>query len=114
MRYALAILLAGAVASPVAAEGPGPRKAVVKQSTWRVDYPSEAVRKEQEGRVTFVLSIDDTGVVTNCVVTVSSGHPLLDQAACRTGRNARFEPALDASGAPVASTLETTSVYDLH
>ena len=83
------------------------------QATWQVEYPARAVREGHEGRVSYVLTIDESGRVTNCVVAASSGYPLLDEATCRTARRARFEPALDASGSPTTGSWEDTAVYDL-
>lgn len=114
MRLVLSTMVAVALPILSAATLSGPRPPVLKRSTWRVIYPPQAVRKEQEGRVSYVLTIDERGRVTNCVVTASSGHSLLDEAACRTGRGARFEPALDVNGSPTASTWEDTATFDLH
>ena len=114
IRFALAFLLPGLLAATLAAQDSGPRQPVLKQSTWRVTYPSEAVRKEQEGRVTFVLTIDEGGRVTNCVVKRSSRHRLIDEAACQTGRSASFEPALDANGVATTGTYDTTLTYNLN
>lgn len=108
----MAILLAGALASPALAEGPGARPAIPRMVP-RAEYPREAVRREQEGRVGYRLSIDAKGKVTDCVVTSSSGFQLLDEAACRTAKKTVFEPALDAAGMPTPGTFESTEVYDL-
>jgi protein TonB len=113
MRFALTLALAGLLANPCHAEEAGPRPPKLKPSTWRVDYPAEAVWKEQEGRVGYRLTIDEQGNVTECVVTSSSGHALLDDATCRSAKRAQFEPALDADGTPVPGTFESRDVYAL-
>lgn len=70
------------------------------------DYPSSSLREEAEGVTGTRLSVGPDGRVTNCEVTSSSGNSALDQAACRNLlRRARFEPALDRDGNPVASTF---------
>ncbi len=69
------------------------------------DYPSSSLREEAEGITRTRLSVGADGRVTACEVTGSSGNSALDQAACRNlQRRARFEPALDRDGNPVAST----------
>ena len=63
-------------------------------------YPAASMRAGEEGDVSALLSVDDQGMVTDCHITRSSGHPLLDQATCRlAARRARFAPAKDAQGA---------------
>ena len=111
MRAAL-LLLAAALSAPAAAENAGPRPPVFK-GPLRVDYPAEALRREQQGRVGYRLTIDESGKVTDCVVTSSSGFPLLDDATCRMALKAAFEPALDADGRPTSGTWQSTEVYSL-
>ena len=69
------------------------------------DYPSAAIRAEEEGIVTISVRIGADGRVGACMVTGSSGHAALDGATCRLyQRRARFAPALDDAGTPTAST----------
>lgn len=69
------------------------------------DYPPSALREEGQGVVRFVLDVDPTGVPVNCSVTQSSGRDDLDDTACRlVTERARFEPAKDSKGKPVAGT----------
>lgn len=69
------------------------------------DYPSRALREEQEGVTTVRLSVDASGNVTGCTVTGSSGSPLLDDATCKNmQRRARFNPATNGEGQPVAGS----------
>ena len=69
------------------------------------DYPQSAIRGELEGVVRFRLTVGTNGRVTGCEVTGSSGHPVLDQAACaKLIQRGRFEPASDGSGALVAGS----------
>lgn len=69
------------------------------------DYPSAAIRAEEEGTVTISVRIGADGRVGACMVTGSSGHAALDGATCRLyQRRARFTPARDDAGTPVAST----------
>ena len=68
------------------------------------DYPPSAVRAGIEGRTSFRLDVGADGRPAGCTVITSSGSDDLDRTACRKlmGR-ARFKPALDSSGNPVAS-----------
>lgn len=69
------------------------------------DYPSWAKARGLEGITGFRLSVDPTGVVSGCEVIQSSGHPMLDELTCPLLlARAKFTPALDGSGKPVADT----------
>jgi len=70
------------------------------------DYPPSAIRAEEEGVVGISLRIDAEGRIESCGVTASSGHASLDQATCRLyQRRARFTPARDDAGTPIAATF---------
>lgn len=65
------------------------------------DYPTEALRQEWQGAVSFTLDVDKAGRVENCTVVVSSGHELLDVTACNLiTQRAIFQPATDRRGRP--------------
>lgn len=69
------------------------------------DYPPSAARQKQEGDVGFQLQIDSNGVPAGCSITHSSGFAELDQQACSLlVQRARFSPARDAAGKPLAAT----------
>jgi periplasmic protein TonB len=69
------------------------------------DYPSSAERNQEEGTTTVRLSIGPDGRVSGCDITGSSGSAALDQATCNVlRRRARFNPANDTNGNPVADT----------
>jgi TonB family protein len=56
-------------------------------------YPKRALEAREEGAVGFVVTLDSRGDVTDCKVTHSSGHPLLDQETCKlVTMNAVFRP----------------------
>jgi len=64
------------------------------------DYPPSSLRNEEEGTTGYHLTVGADGRVTACSVTSSSGHPALDDTACRLlSRRARFNPGKDSSGA---------------
>ncbi|MEO9133127.1 MAG: TonB family protein [Sphingomonas sp.] len=70
------------------------------------DYPPEARRNNQAGRVSIALSVDPAGKVVGCDVISSSGFPLLDTGTCEVAlRNGRFTPARAASGKAVVGTF---------
>ena len=73
------------------------------------DYPAADLRQEHTGVTRFRLDIGADGKVTDCTVTGSSGHPGLDQAACAKliGR-ARFDPAIDSTGARLAGSYSSS------
>lgn len=69
------------------------------------DYPSRALREEREGTTSFRVTVGSNGRVSDCQITGSSGHSDLDAATCKNiQRRARFRPALDNAGNPVAAS----------
>ncbi|WP_395392744.1 TonB family protein [Novosphingobium sp. BL-8A] len=89
------------------------------QNSWAAriqdSYPPKAAREEREGRVGVRVSIGPDGKVTSCSVTSSSGSPDLDAAACDgMTRYARYNPALDDAGNPIAGSAATAIVYRLN
>ena len=78
------------------------------------DYPSRAVRDELEGTVRFRLTVGSNGRVSDCTVTGSSGHTVLDDEVCRLlTRRARFDPSLDAQGNPTTGTWSSSFRWQL-
>lgn len=70
------------------------------------DYPRQALSRRAMGIVYFELAISAEGRVSNCRVTRSSGEPSLDEQTCRIMlQRARFRPARDAAGQPVADVV---------
>ena len=78
------------------------------------DYPLEALRNHEEGKVAVVLRIGTAGEVTDCVVSSSSGSPSLDLQTCRIlWRRARFKPARDQKGQAVESAFRQRIAWQL-
>jgi protein TonB len=78
------------------------------------DYPSDAIRNEEQGTTRFRLAVGPDGRVTGCTITASSGSPALDNATCRLMRSrARFAPARDASGSAVADVVSNAITWRL-
>lgn len=74
-----------------------------------VEYPSAALSAEEQGSVTVKLAIDDSGRVAGCDVVRSSGSRVLDGETCRVlQRRARYAPATDSTGRPVAGVDQHT------
>ncbi|RYF38168.1 MAG: energy transducer TonB [Cytophagaceae bacterium] len=68
------------------------------------DYPLIARMNAHIGVTAFKLRIDANGVPSACEITESSSHALLDEATCSLiSARARFAPAKDEDGQPVAS-----------
>jgi TonB family protein len=78
------------------------------------DYPPEAIRRREQGRVLFELDISPEGRVTDCRVLVSSGSAELDVATCRImSERPRFAPARDAQGHAVRDTVRSAVRWQL-
>jgi len=78
------------------------------------DYPSRALREERSGALTFRLSIDTDGRVSDCTIIKSSGHSDLDSEACRLlTRRARFRAAKGADGNPMTDTYTSRFVWQI-
>lgn len=68
-------------------------------------YPLDAIRAEEQGRVVAVLRLDATGTPRACTVRVSSGSRSLDAGTCAIAlRDVVFIPARDHEGRAIAST----------
>ena len=66
------------------------------------DYPTSALRRNQQGTVGVRLTVGRSGRVTRCIVTRSSHVPSLDAVTCQVlTTRARFEPARDRRGRTV-------------
>jgi periplasmic protein TonB len=69
------------------------------------DYPQSAIRNEEQGTTAVRLSIGTDGRVADCSITSSSGSTALDNATCSIiRRRARYTPAKDQSGNPIAGS----------
>ena len=89
-----------------------PKPIPLRQRAWLsyFDYPPIAIKERMTGRVGFRLRVSKLGRVSECNITVSSGHALLDETTCKgLQRRARFLPATDEKGLPVEGTY-TSSV----
>lgn len=70
------------------------------------DYPSSAVRNEEQGTTRFRLAVGANGQVTECSVIGSSGSSALDSATCRLMKQrAKFTPARNSAGEPTSDSV---------
>jgi hypothetical protein len=91
-----------AARAPIAKTSPG---------TWlrTGDYPSRALGQGAQSLVSFRLLIDNTGLPTDCLIQRSYGDEPFNKITCKKIlERARFEPALDEKGAPMASYYATS------
>jgi len=72
------------------------------------DYPGQSLGEGKEGRVGFVMMVDETGAPKDCMVDETSGNASLDAQGCvLLLKRAKFKPALDAAGKPVRSVYSS-------
>lgn len=103
------------VAPPMPPPAEPPPKVVTppkRLSFPHVEYPDTARHLGLEGKVRLLLHIDRDGNVYK-VEVVAGLHPLLDRAAMAAARAARYEPAKDGRGRPMASTATVTVRFEL-
>lgn len=68
------------------------------------DYPSQALRFEQQGDVRAIVLIDERGRVEDCRIDSSSGVTIIDRKTCDVIESRlKTEPARDAAGNAVPS-----------
>lgn len=78
------------------------------------DYPSNMLSAGQPALVNFRLSIGPDGVPTACHIQATTRPKEFDNAVCKSVmRRARFSPALDAKGLPLASYYQNTVYFRL-
>jgi len=70
------------------------------------DYPSNAVRNEEQGTTRFRLAVGPDGKVKECTVTSSSGSSALDSTTCKLMKQrAKFTPAKNNRGELTSDTV---------
>ena len=104
----VALALAG---SPV--EGAAPPKPVAGGSIASLfsadDYPAGSANRGEQGNVQVLIHVDDKGAVSSCEIKTSSGYPELDTQTCNIiALRARFEPARNGNGEPIAGEIIKT------
>lgn len=67
------------------------------------DYPTNALRRGEQGVTVFAVTVGPDGRVRDCTVTRSSGSAELDAATCaKVSQRARFDPASNEHGDMIA------------
>ena len=73
-------------------------------------YPVEA--KGAEGTVKAAIKVSSSGGALECTIVETSGSTILDEAACKALRQARFNAAKDRAGQPIESFIELPVKYE--
>ena len=73
-------------------------------------YPELAKRARVTGRVILIVTVDEEGAVSD--IRISSGHPLLNDAAVTAVKQWRYSPTL-LNGEPVPVTATVTVFFNL-
>lgn len=92
----------GATITRIDSDTPAARMPIGDPAGWILpdDYPAAALRANIEGTVSIAWTVGSDGFVTDCVTTASSGHGILDRAACDAiARRGRY-PAVEISAKP--------------
>lgn len=76
------------------------------------DYPRESRQRGEQGNVTLEIDVNAQGTVDDVRVAQSSGFPLLDEAAVKAARGARFSPA-KSGGKAIASSARLSLNFKL-
>lgn len=90
---------------------PSPRRSLAQLVTFE-DYPSQALRNNDQGTVSYELLVGSDGRVQSCRIVRSSGSALLDQTTCRIiQQRGRFNPATDVDGSPIVANFSGQSEW---
>ena len=76
-------------------------------------YPASAIVAGERGIMELRVIVAADGSVTSCTIENATKTERLESPACREMRRAVFEPALDATKAPIPSLFATTIVYTI-
>ena len=88
------------------------RHAQLAQALTGPVYPARGVEFGIEGEVRVRFTVDEKGRTRDAVIEEGLGR-VFDKEALRVIRKARFTPALDTKGKPIAATYVTTFVFSL-
>lgn len=76
------------------------------------DYPIGLIRRGDQGIVQFRLDVDPSGKVTGCHIQRSTRPEGFDKIVCeKISQRAKFEPALDRDGKPIASFYRNSARF---
>lgn len=78
------------------------------------DYPSSMLRAGQPALIEFRLNVDSEGKPTSCYIQSTTRPKDFDDAVCKSVmRRARFSPALDADGKPLATFYRNRVLFQI-
>ena len=81
----------------------------------QADYPYEKLAKMESGFVRVRLTVDEVGNPLSCHIQLKGTDDTFERTACgNLMRYAKFEPALDEAGKPVASYYVTSVIYRIY
>ncbi len=84
---------------------------ITAHSSWFTldDIPMRKKRRGIDTRITYSLAVGIDGTVSNCQASETGSSGLVDLFCSQVSKRARFKPALDESGNPVASTFKSNT-----
>ena len=92
---------------------PTPPVATTSHAVTADDYPPVSIRLQEQGKVQIKYTIGPEGSVSECAVTMSSGNPRLDDAACTMVKKRwKFKPATQ-DGKAVAVSVPAEVIFAL-
>ncbi|MEO0870683.1 MAG: energy transducer TonB [Pseudomonadota bacterium] len=104
----------GPITSPLADSKPAVPTGDTTRWITTSDYRTSWINRGFTGTASFTLEIDARGRVSDCTITGSTGHAVLDGATCRLlERRARFVPARDGAGDPVAGSYSSSVAWQI-
>jgi len=91
----------------------------IEQERWSRElidrYPRNLLRRGEQAYVRIRLNVSVEGRATDCAVQSRLNDTQFDELACELLiEHARFEPALDGDGLPIASFWQTAVIYSIN
>jgi hypothetical protein len=77
-----------------------------------VGYPPSMLMTNEPGLIRVRLAITEAGTVRSCHVQLDISNPAFERSACSDLKDAKFHPALDKDGRPIASYWVTAIIYE--
>jgi TonB family protein len=85
------------------------------ENDWRKKYPQNLLLNRISGLVELRMTVGENGRARDCVVQASIWHSRFGETACADFEKwARFKPASDASGNPIASPYRTAAIFAIY
>lgn len=103
--------------SPKASTTEGVTTLNLSELRWRISpvipqYPEQAKRRNQQGTVVLLLTVETTGHISNASIARSSGYTLLDQSAQKAARQWELYP-FTSNGTPIRRTISVPYQFSL-